>query len=185
MKEEKIIILDYLPNGYPGMKKIEPIAQVIGYNFTLLEITPNKEVSVGEVINIEDKEKIKYVRRKLKEKDLTNFARNNLLDIIKRIVKEREKFFVEFFNKAKRITIRMHQLELLPSLGKKHAQIILKERKKPFESFDDIRERARITIEIEDIIAKRIIKELEGEEKYYLFVSYFPTPALSKRYLTT
>jgi putative nucleotide binding protein len=185
MKEEKVIILDYLPNGYPGMKKIEPVAQTIGYHFTLLEISPVKEVKVGEVINLEDKEKVEYIRRKLKEKDLTNFAKNNLLDVVKKIVKEKEDFFVKFFNRATRISIRMHQLELIPSLGKKHVQIILRERKKPFESFEDIKKRVSTTIDIEDLIARRIVKELKGEEKYNLFVHYFPTPASSKRYFTT
>ena len=186
MRENKILILDYLPNGYPGMKKIEPIAQTIGYNFTLLEISPKTEVKVGEVVEIENKEKIRYIRRKLKEKDLTNFAKNNLPEMIKKIINEREEYFVNFFNKAGRITIRMHQLELIPSLGKKHVQVILKEKKKkPFQSFEDLKKRVGITVEIEEIIARRIIKELGGKEKYNLFVPYFPTPTSSRRNLIT
>jgi putative nucleotide binding protein len=179
MIEEKVIVLDYLPNGYPGMKKIEPIAQAIGYHFTLLELSPNKELKVGEIVKLDDKEKIKYIRRKLKEKDLTNFARNNLHESIRRIVKEREEYFVNFFNKSTKISIRMHQLELIPSLGKKHVQIILKERKKPFESFEDIKKRIGTGVEIDELIARRIIKELKGDEKYYLFVPH-PKSLLKK-----
>ena len=42
---------------------------------------------------------------------------------------------IEFFNKAAPLTTRMHQLELLPGLGKKHMWEIIEERKdKPFES---------------------------------------------------
>ncbi len=186
MRENKIVILDYLPNGYPGMRKIEPIAQSIGYHFTLLEVFPESEVQVGEIFEIENKDKIKHIRRRLKEKELTNYARNNLSDIVKKIVKEREEYFVKFFNTASRITIRMHQLELIPSLGKKHAQIILKEKKKkPFESFEDIKKRIGTTVEIEDLITRRITKELKGEEKYHLFVPYFPTPASSRRTFVT
>jgi len=182
MREEKVIVLDYLPNGYAGMKKIEPIIISIGFNhFTLLELVAKKDVKIKEEIGIDDKEKIKYIRRKLKEKDLTNFARNNLEEVIKEIVRAREKDFVDFFNKATRISIRMHKLELLPSIGKKHVGIILKERKKPFTSFEDLKKRVGITVEIEQIIAKRIIEELKGKEKYYLFVHHFPTPAASKR----
>ncbi|RLG13898.1 DUF655 domain-containing protein, partial [Candidatus Pacearchaeota archaeon] len=107
MREEKVIVLDYLPNGYAGMKKIEPIIISIGFNhFTLLELVAKKDVKIKEEIGIDDKEKIKYIRRKLKEKDLTNFARNNLEEVIKEIVKAREKDFVDFFNKATRISIR-------------------------------------------------------------------------------
>lgn len=174
MKEEKIIVLDYLPNGYPGMRKIEPIVQAIGFNyFNLLELVAKNEMKVKDIVKISDTEKVRYIRRKLLEKDLTNFGRNNLEEIIREIVKFREKDFVDFFNKATKISIRMHKLELLQSIGKKHIQIILRERRKPFTSFEDIRKRIGITIEIEGIIAKRIIEELKGEQKYYLFVPQF------------
>jgi len=181
MIEEKVIVLDYLPNGYPNMKKIEPIAQVVGYNFTLLELSPKKELEVGEVVRLDDKEKIKYIRRKLKEKDLTNFARNNLYENIRKIIKERENYFVDFFNKSTKISIRMHQLELIPGIGKKHVRAILKERKKPFESFEDIKKRIGFTVEIDELIARRVMRELKGDEKYYLFVSV-PKPSPMKKF---
>ncbi len=182
MREEKIIVLDYLPNGYPRMKKIEPIIQSIGFNyFTLLELVANKEVKVKEEIKLDDKEKVRYIRRRLEEKDLTNFARNNLKEIVKEIVKMREKYFIKFFNESTRISIRMHKLELIPSIGKKHVRLILSERKKPFISFEDLKKRIGITTEIESLITKRIIEELKGKEKYYLFVGHFPTPTSFKK----
>ncbi len=182
MREEKIIVLDYLHNGYPRMKKIEPIIQSIGFNyFTLLELVANKEVKVKEEIKLDDKEKVRYIRRRLEEKNLTNFARNNLKEIVKEIVKMREKYFIKFFNESTRISIRMHKLELIPSIGKKHVRLILSERKKPFISFEDLKKRIGITTEIESLITKRIIEELKRKEKYYLFVGHFPTPTSFKK----
>jgi putative nucleotide binding protein len=35
------------------------------------------------------------------------------------MVKEQEERFVEFFNKAEPITTKLHQLELLPGIGKR------------------------------------------------------------------
>ena len=69
--------------------------------------------------------------RSFKEKDK---ARNKII--------ENEKEFVDFFNKAEAINKRIHQIELLPGLGKKHTMEIIKQRKeKEFESFQDIKER--------------------------------------------
>lgn len=182
MREEKVIVLDYLPQGYASMRKMEPIIQAIGVNhFALLELIANKKVELNEEIRIDDKEKIIYIRRKLKESELTNFAKSHLEETLKKIVKSKEEEFIKFFNTSTRISIRMHKLELLPSIGKKHVGTILSERKNPFTSFDDLKKRVGITVEIEQMIAKRIIEELKGGEKYYLFVPHFPTPAASRR----
>jgi putative nucleotide binding protein len=102
---------------------------------------------------------------------LTGTARSELDFIIKDIVKKEEPKFVEFFNKAQPLTTRMHQLELLPGLGKKHMWEIIEERRvKPFESFEDIKARIKLMPDPEKIILKRILLELEGNEKHRVFV---------------
>jgi putative nucleotide binding protein len=175
MRERKILVLDYLPNGYPGMKKIEPIIQGIGLNhFALLELVSGVKVSPGDEVLLSDEETVKGIRRKLQEKDLTNFAKSHLEDRLAEIIKKREPEFVSFFNRATRLSIRTHQLELLPGIGKKHIQVILKERKNPFTSFEDIKKRVGMTVEIERLIAKRIVLELRGEEKNNLFIAQKP-----------
>ena len=68
----------------------------------------------------------------------------------------------------------MHQLELLPGIGSKHLWEILEERKKkPFESFEDIKKRVSLIPDPEKMITKRIIEELEDKDKYRLFVPRF------------
>jgi len=171
MREKKVIILDYLPNGYPGMRKIEPIAQAVGFNhFTLLELGVAKEVKNGDTVDLGDTAIVAGIRRKLQEKDLTNYAKGHVEEYIAQVVKARESEFVTFFNRATRLSIRTHQLELLPGIGKKHIQIILKERRNSFKSFEDIKKRTGMTVEIEKIIAKRIAEEMKGGEKNNLFV---------------
>ncbi|MGC9310476.1 MAG: DUF655 domain-containing protein [Candidatus Aenigmatarchaeota archaeon] len=175
MREKRVIVLDYLPNGYPGMRKIEPIAQTIGKNhFTMLELVVNKDVKPGDEIELKEEDTEVAIRRKIQEKDLTNFAKSHLEEQIANIVRLREAEFVSFFNRATRLSIRTHQLELLPGIGKKHIQIILNERKNPFTSFEDIKQRVNMTVEIEKIIAKRIVEELRGSEKNNLFIVQKP-----------
>ena len=78
---------------------------------------------------------------------------------------------MEFFNKAQPITIRMHQLELLPGLGKKHMNAIIEEREKePFKSFEDLKARVKLIPDPEKIIMRRIMLEMEGKEKHKIFV---------------
>ena len=68
--------------------------------------------------------------------------------------------------------MRRHQIELLPGIGKKHMNEILEEREKaPFTSFKDIKERVKLIPDPEKAVIKRILQELQGEEKYSLFTS--------------
>ncbi len=175
-KEEHAIILEYLPNGYPLERKMMPIAQAIGeLNLTLLELVPRKGVSlsIGERVYIgEDKrDKIYYIQGRLPREKLTESAKMNLQEFVSKIVKERQAKFVEFFNKSEAINKRIHQIELLPGLGKKHMQEILKYRKeKPFESFDDMKKRIPNLPDPEKAVEKRIIQELTEMERYKLFI---------------
>src|SRR4030043_329602 len=165
-KEEYAIILDYLPNGYPLERKMMPVAQAIGKkNLLLLELVPRREISLeaGEEVYIGEgkRDKIYYILGRLHREKLTESAKNQLQEFIERIVKEREKEFIEFFNKSEAINKRLHQIELLPGFGKKHMQEILKQRKeKEFESFEDMRKRIQNLPDPEKAIEKRIFQEL-------------------------
>ena len=60
---------------------------------------------------------------------------------------------------------------MLPGIGKKHMWEILEIRKeKQFESLHDIKERVKLLPDPEKIIIKRILMELNNEDKYRLFV---------------
>jgi len=174
-KEEYAIILEYLPNGYPLEGKMMPIAQAIGEkNLTLLELVPRRGVrlEIGEktYIGEEKRPKIYYILGRLHKEKLTESAKIQLEEFIKRIVKEREQKFVDFFNKAEAINKRIHQIELLPGLGKKHMQEIIKERKeKEFESFEEMKKRIQNLPDPEKAIEKRILKELTSFERHNLF----------------
>jgi len=177
MKEESCIVLDFLPNGYPDRRHAEPIAQTIGTSFfTLLELVPREGVALGTEENVYigegKRDKIKFIKGQMEYRDLTNASQSELPAIIEKIVRESEKRFVEFFNKATVITPRMHQFQLLPGVGKKHLQDVLAERrKKPFESLADMSSRVKLFPDPVKTIVRRIQEELEHDEKYYLFVA--------------
>lgn len=181
-KEEYAIILDFLPNGYPFDKrpfhKKTPIAQALGKNtYVLLELVPKKdcflqpleEVYIGEG----KRDKIHHIMGRIVPSKLTETAKTEVNFVINDLVMKNESRFVEFFNKAGPINTRRHQLELLPGIGKKHLFEILEKRdEKPFENLADIKARVSLLPDPEKIILKRILLELEGTEKYYLFVRF-------------
>jgi putative nucleotide binding protein len=175
-KEEYAIVLDYLPNGYPLEKKMIPIVQAIGEkNLTLLELVPRRGTSfeIGERVYIGEgkRDKVYYILGRLPREKISESAKTQLEEFIKKVVKERESEFVTFFNKSEAINKRVHQLEFLPGLGKKHMHDILKQREeKSFESFEDIRKRIPNLPDPEKSVEKRIFKELVDRERYNLFV---------------
>ncbi|MCW1296523.1 MAG: DUF655 domain-containing protein [Candidatus Parvarchaeota archaeon] len=176
VKEDFGIVLDFLLHGNPYRGINTPVAQVLGEkHFILLEVAPKDNVTLSPnekvYIGPEKRDKIHHIIGRIMFDDLTQIARTNLILIIEKLVTEREKEFVDFFNNAGPITTRLHQLELLPGIGKKHMWKILEERdEKPFVSFEDIKERIPLVPDPKRMIIKRILQELESKEKYKLFV---------------
>ena len=185
MKEETCIILDFLSSGYPNRRKTEPIAQAIGTNFfSLLELVPREETKLqqGEEVYIGEgkRDKIRFIKGQLNYNDLTNMGKDILQETVEDLVRKNEKKFIEFFNRATIVTPRMHQFELLPGVGKKHVADLLDERrKKPFENFKDVETRVKLVPDIVKMLVKRVLMELSGDEKYYLFT---PRPRRSYEY---
>ena len=179
-KEEYAVVLDFLPNGYPMDKsasyKKTAIVQAIGKtNFVLLELVPKPGIHLkaGDEVYIGSgkRDHIHHINGKIPLNRLTATANGELEFVLKNLIVTSPDKFVEFFNKSMPLSMRMHQLELLPGLGKKHMWEIVEERQgKPFVSFADLRERVKLMPDPEKIILKRIMLELEGGEKYNLFV---------------
>jgi putative nucleotide binding protein len=176
VKEEHAIILDFLPYGYPLDKKMMPLAQAIGKGgLTLLQLVPRRgeRFEIGEEVYIGEgkRDKVQYIFGRCPREKLTETARMQLEDFIRKIVKEDEERFVKFFNEAQAINTRLHQFELLPGLGKKHTKAILGARnEKSFGSFDDIRKRVHNMPSPEKVVEKRIMEELTEMQRHNLFV---------------
>ncbi|MBI4018001.1 MAG: DUF655 domain-containing protein [Candidatus Aenigmarchaeota archaeon] len=177
MKEEYCVILDFLPNGYPDRRHAEPVAQAMGTSFfSLLELVPREGVNLAQeddvYIGDGKRDKIRFIKGQLQYDELTNMAQSLVEEVVGKIVAKNEARYVEFFNKAKLITPRMHQMQLLPGVGKKHLSDFLDERrKKPFASLAEINQRVKFFPDPQKTIAARVLEELRKDEKYCLFVN--------------
>jgi len=169
--------LDFIPNGRSTVIRGRegPIVQAIGEeNLVLLEILSANNVTfeAGERIYIgkEGRKKIISVLGRLDYEDLSPNARNEIPFVCEKIVLANEQRFVKYFNEAMPVTPRLHSLELIPGIGKTYMMQILNEReKRPFISFEDINRRCGLR-DVAKLITKRILEELQGDTRIFLFV---------------
>jgi len=179
--EEYAVVLDFLLHGRPGFRptgragyRAGALIQCVGEEFfTLLEalvkeglmLKPNDRVYVGK----KAREEVTYIIGRIGFDELTAAAKAELPSVISRIVLNREKWFVNFFNTARAITPRMHALELVPGIGKKYMWQVINEReRRAFESYEDLQKRTELPNPVK-LVTKRVIEELEGDSKYRLF----------------
>lgn len=176
-KDDYVIVLDFLPHGRPGDRKAEPLAQAIGEKFfNLLEIIIKDGVAIKPkdklYIGGDKREEVKYIRSRIDYRQLTNFSKTELESTIKDLITNNEEKFVDFFNRAGPLTTRLHSLELLPGIGKRHMWEIINERKKkPFENFTDLKQRVSMLPDPNKMIIKRILDELQSKDRHRLFVA--------------
>jgi len=133
-------------------------------------------MNIGEKVyigkDLEKRDKIQHVKRRVNYSDLTSAAHSELPFILEEIIKLNEDRFIRFFNDAQAISTRLHMLELIPGLGKKTMWHIIEERRKrPFSSFQDLLERINTLHQPDKLITKRIIQEMEDTTlKYHMFI---------------
>jgi putative nucleotide binding protein len=175
--EEYAYVLDFTPRGKSvtvrGREGV--IIQAIGEErLTLLELlgVQNVTVEIGERLYIgrEGRDKVASVLGRLEYNDISQAAKNELPNIVEKVVFANEKRFVGYINMSQPITPRIHALELIPGIGKTYMMTIIKERdKKKFENFTEIQSRVGLR-DPAKLVAKRIIEEIMGQARMNLFV---------------
>jgi putative nucleotide binding protein len=173
------VVLDYLPHGRaeddrPQYQK-PALAFGLGVEeFRLFEVTLEEDVSltITDRFDAAPGNELVANRREIDYEDLSGAAQSELEHAIRDVVETDEQRFVDFYNDAQPITLRLHQLNLLPGIGKKLRNNILEERKRgPFESFEDIEGRVSGLHTPKEVLVERILEELREEDlKYRTFV---------------
>ena len=169
-------VLDVLPHGRPGddrpQHQKEPLAYALDlaefYIYELQLEDKDVDIAFGDRVDLTEFGRVTEVEFE----DIPSGARSELDYAVEEIVEANEQRFVDFYNDAQPITLRLHQLNLLPGIGKKLRNTILDERKrKPFESFEDLEERVSGLHSPKETLVERILEELQDDDlKYRLFV---------------
>ncbi|MGI0092333.1 MAG: DUF655 domain-containing protein, partial [Nitrososphaerales archaeon] len=150
--EEYAYVLDFIPRGKSAIirEREGPLVQAIGEEWlTILEIlaTNNKSFSPGDKIPIgkENRDRIVSVLGRLGYDELSLDSKNEIQNVLEKMIKNNEQRYVDYFNDLQPITPRLHALELIPGIGKTFMRQIVNERdKKRFESFQDLEKRIGI-----------------------------------------
>jgi len=176
----RAVLLDFFPNGRseggPRGYERQPLGYGLGRDsFRLFQIVFEEaaDVGIGDAVVVEpapEREGIVDLWE-IGYEDLSGGAKSELEYAIQETIEAEEERFVDFFNDAQPITLRLHQLNLLPGIGEKLRNSIIDERKrKLFESFEELEQRVGGLHDPQDILAERILEELtETDLKYRLF----------------
>ncbi len=166
MIKKEAIVLDKLKKDI-RFKQTDVIHCVGISNFSLLEIVTEETFKPQDKISTEN-----ILVKRIMYNRLSENGKKELEKAVEIIVLENPEKFVNFFNNAKPIGLRRHQLDLLPMIGVKHRMAILEHIKKkgPFTSFDDIRKIEMMPDPVKTVV-NRIVDEIIGSDdiKYNLF----------------
>ncbi len=177
----RAVVLDYLPHGLSTDGRPQYAKSPAGYamdieNFQLYEVAFDAEerLTIGTTVTVNPPAEREIVTdaRQIEYDGLSSGAKTELEYVISDLVEEEEDRFVDVYTNAQPITLRLHQLNLLPGIGDKLRDNILDERKRgPFESFADLEERVTGLHDPAGIIVERILEEFQDEDlKYKVFV---------------
>lgn len=171
-------VLDYMDRGVPKRfwrKEPIPYAQAVGEeHFFLLELQVfgGRKLAVGQRIPLfsTEHQRTVAVLSRIYYDDLTMEARDNLKQVLIKIIEANEQKFLGIINSMGLITPKLHSYELLSGIGKNITKKIIEEREKSaFKSFEEFEKRTGVN-NIKEIIAERIKEELSTKQKYKLFV---------------
>jgi len=174
------VVLDYFPHGRsddnrPQYQK-EPLAYALteeSFDLLALTLTDDADINIVDRVAVDpaDETAIATVEQ-IEFNELSSSAVSELEYAIEAIIDDDEGRFVDFYNEAQPITLRLHQLNLLPGIGKKLRNNVIDERKRgPFESFEELSERISGLHRPKEVIAERILEELRDDDlKYKIFV---------------
>ncbi|WP_280586587.1 DUF655 domain-containing protein [Halorubrum sp. Boch-26] len=171
-----VVLLDVLPNGRPDddrpPSRKSPVAYGLGIDsFRLYELALDEDAdaAVSDRIGLDGSAVGRY--HEVSYDELTRNAAAEVEYAVEAIVDADEARFVDFYNEAGPITLRLHQLNLLPGIGKQLRNNVLDERKRgPFESFAEVSERVSGLHRPREVIVERIVEEIGKDDlKYQTF----------------
>jgi len=168
--KKEAIVLDKIKKEI-RFKQTQVLLCIGTSNFSLLEVITDDSVKIYDIIDTDN-----MAVRRITYDRLSSDAKKELEKAVEGLVIKNPDRFVNFFNNAKPISLKRHQLDLLPMIGKKHRDAILDHirTKGKFNNFEEIKN-IEMLPDPTNIVVNRIIEEIQlgPENKYCLFTMPF------------
>lgn len=164
-----------IPNDMHGFIRIIPSVAtallVPDLKLVQLYVKSSSELMPEDTVTYSKSGDIIQLKGYIKGDKLNDNELMKLEAVIVKYIKANPEPFLNAINHAPPLSLTKHSLELLPNVGKKTMQNMVKEISiKKFESLDDLRKRGTISAEA---IAQRVIEEMTLEdEKNFMFVKW-------------
>lgn len=170
--EEWLVVLAVLPAA--ATDSDVALVQGIGEEyFTLMEVEApaDTDLTASDRVELAESGRLGSVTRQLTYETLTESAQAALRATVGASIQRHEDRFIDWYNTAEPISLRRHQLDLLPGIGTSLRDAIIDKRKRrPFEDFTDLEERVEQLRTPHEILVERVLTELREDTDYQLFV---------------
>lgn len=149
---------------------------VLGTNkFTPLELSVKKDhyVQLEERVYFgsDKRDKINNIVKWISEREFLKAGKTLVLNVIIKIILEKEAYFIDIINNNSEKEQFLKALQRALDIGPKTAEKIINARKeKPFESFEDIENRASTTVVLKKL-ANKIYDEIYGKDKFRIYAN--------------
>ena len=177
LSEEWLVILAVLPAE--ATDRDAALIQGMGEaQFTLLECeaSASTDLTPGDRVAVAESDRCGPITRRLTYGTLTESAQAAIRATVGAIIQRHEERFIEWYNTAEPVSLRRHQLELLPRIGASLRDAILDERQwRPFADFTDLEERIEQLRTPHELLVERVLTELKDDTDYHLFVAEAPS----------
>lgn len=174
----RAIVLDYLPHGRGAddHRRFDhgSLAHALNTDqFRLYELVlvDGADINIGDTVTLRPRDEEIEEFREIPYDELSSGATTELEYVIEETLEANPDRFIRVYNEAQPITLRLHQLNLLPGIGDKLRDDILDARKRrPFADYLDVAERISGIHDPMQVLQDRILEELQDDDvKYALF----------------
>ncbi len=170
-EDRSVDIADNVRGFIRVIPKVASALLVPDIKLVQLYLNSNSEIKPEDQVVYTPSGEILKIKRFINYNQLNPNEQLILVSVVQKYIEDSPELFIQAINNAPPLSLTKHSLELLPNVGKKTMQTVVKEiGLKKFESLEDLKKRGGIGV---NVITERVIEEINSDdEKHYMFLKW-------------